>query len=120
MRDFVTTDPRADALIFVVDDDRWIRRAVERLLQSVGMSVETFASGHQVLQRRLPEQPCCVVLDLRMPEIDGLQVIDALSRTERRPPVVFITAQGDVASSVAAMKAGAVEFLKSRSKTPTY
>jgi FixJ family two-component response regulator len=101
-----------DGLVFVVDDDLSVRKAIARLVRSVGLDVDTFASAQAFLARPLPDRPACVVLDLRMPGQSGLELQEALRLSGREIPIVFVTGHGDVPSSVRAMKAGAVDFLE--------
>ena len=98
-------------LVFVVDDDPAIREAVTSLFASVGMRVETFESAQDFLEYRRPDAPACVVLDVRLPGLSGLDLQRELAQTGTPIPIVFITGYGDVPMSVKAMKAGAVEFL---------
>ncbi|WP_437319761.1 response regulator transcription factor [Sorangium sp. So ce385] len=97
--------------VFVVDDDPSVLRALERLLRSAGYAVEGYASPEAFLERAPSERPGCVVVDLRMPGLGGLELQDELARRGCPLPVVFLTGHGDVSSSVRAMKAGAVDFL---------
>jgi FixJ family two-component response regulator len=99
-------------VVFVIDDDESVRRGLERLLRSVGLDVETFASAPEFIGQPLPDRPACVVLDLRLPGASGLEVQEALSGAGRTVPVIFISGYADVASSVRALKAGAVDFLE--------
>ena len=98
-------------IVFVVDDDPSVRRAIQRLVGSVGLRVETFASPHDLLQAKWPDTPACLVLDIRLPGISGLDLQRELADANIRVPIVFITAHGDIPMTVRAMKAGAVEFL---------
>jgi FixJ family two-component response regulator len=100
-----------DAIVFVVDDDASMRGALENLVASVGLEARTFATPREFLQARRPDLPGCLVLDVRLPGISGLALQDLLAESASAPPIVFITGHGDVAMSVRAMKAGAVEFL---------
>lgn len=102
----------ADATVILVDDDSSFRRAVERLLRSVGLTANTFASAQEFLQYELPAGPTCLVLDVRMPEISGLELQDRLTAAGYRIPIIFLTGHGTVPVSVQAMKAGAVDFLQ--------
>jgi RNA polymerase sigma factor (sigma-70 family) len=102
----------AEVTVFVVDDDASFRRAVQRLLHSVGLSVETFASAQEFLRRETPTSPACLVLDVRMPEVNGLQLQEFLMTAERDMPIIFLSAHATVPTSVRAMKAGAVDFLQ--------
>lgn len=97
--------------VFVVDDDPSVRRSVVRLLESAGLRVEGFSSGEAFLERETPRGPACVVLDVRMSGMSGLELQRRLHATGRPMAIVFITGHGDVPMSVAAMKGGAVDFL---------
>ena len=97
--------------VCVIDDDRSVLDAVSRVLQSVGYGVRTFMSGEQFLAEHDRDEPGCVLLDLWMPGMTGLEVQQALVRARNLASVIFITAHGDVPSSVRAMKSGAVDFL---------
>jgi FixJ family two-component response regulator len=99
------------AKVVVIDDDPSIRDAIRRLLQSVGLPVETFASVPDFVADGLPTGPACLVLDVRLPGQSGLDFQAELAKAGVRLPVIFITGHGDVQMSVRAMKAGAVEFL---------
>jgi len=99
------------ACISVVDDDALVLRSLGRLLQSAGYAVRTFSSSRDFLARHADTTSACVVMDLSMPGLDGLELQRALARTAGAPPVIFISGQGSVQSSVQAMKAGAVDFL---------
>jgi len=98
-------------VVFVVDDDASMRDAISRLLNAVGLTVQTFASAREFLNRRLPDVPGCVVLDVRLPGLSGLDLQREMVEKGIHIPVVFITGHGDIPMSVQAMKAGAVEFL---------
>jgi FixJ family two-component response regulator len=98
--------------VFVIDDDDSVRRGLERLLRSVGLEVEAFASSREFIAFALPDRPACVVLDLRLPGASGLEVQETLSRAGREIPIIFISGYADVASSVRALKAGAIDFLQ--------
>lgn len=98
-------------LVFIVDDDTGMRGAMERLLESVGLRAETFATPQDFLRRKLPDGPSCLVLDVRLPEISGLDVQRKLIEAGIQIPVIFITGHGDIPMMVKAMKSGAVEFL---------
>jgi FixJ family two-component response regulator len=100
-----------NALVFVVDDDPSMRRAITLLMESVGLPVETFESAQQFLSFKRPEIPCCLVLDLQLPDLSGLDLQRELAEAGNEIPIVFITGHGDIPQSVRAMKAGAVEFL---------
>ncbi|HEY3065481.1 MAG TPA: response regulator transcription factor [Methylomirabilota bacterium] len=100
-----------EATVFVVDDDASVRRGLERLLRSAGHQVATFASAREFLDRNLVAGPCCLVLDVRMPGVSGLELQEKLTALECDVPVIFITGNGDIPMVVRAMKAGAVDFL---------
>ena len=99
-------------IVFVIDDDDSVRRSLERLLRSVDLDVETYASAQEFLRRALPDRPSCVVLDLRLPGPSGLELQESLIRAGHNVPIVFISGHADVPSSVRAIKAGAVDFLQ--------
>src|SRR5436305_854090 len=101
----------SDATVFLVDDDPSVRRALARLLRAAGFRVEVFASAEALLERSPTEVPACLVLDVRMPGLGGLDVQRILGEKDGSPPIVFITGQGDIPMTVLAMKAGAVDFL---------
>ncbi|MDX2512600.1 MAG: response regulator [Desulfobacterales bacterium] len=98
-------------LIFIVDDDPDVRLALSRLIDSVELDFETFASADEFLLRKLPNRPCCLILDIRMPGLNGLELQEELVKREHAIPIVFITGHGDIPMSVKAMKKGAVDFL---------
>jgi len=102
------TEP--DAIVFVVDDDPSVRRSTERLLRSAGLKVQTFSSAREFLHHQ-PEGPSCLVLDVRMPGLSGMDLQRELAQSGINIPIIFITAHGDIPTTVRAMKAGAVEFL---------
>jgi FixJ family two-component response regulator len=101
----------AAEMVFVIDDDESIREALKSLIRSVGLSVETFASAQDFLQSTRPDVPSCLILDVRMPGLSGLDLQRDLAETNIQIPIIFITGHGDIPMSVRAMKAGAVEFL---------
>jgi FixJ family two-component response regulator len=101
----------ADAIVFVVDDDAGTRESLENLIRSVGLRVEAFASAQEFLRSQRPDAPSCLVLDVRLPGLSGLDLQKQMAGGERPIPIVFITGHGDIPMSVRAMKAGAVEFL---------
>src|SRR6266849_4095331 len=101
----------SDPIVFVVDDDASVRDAVKRLIASVGLRVETFGSAHEFLNHKRPEAPGCLVLDVRLPDLGGLDFQRALAEANIYIPIIFITGHGDIPMTVRAMKAGAVEFL---------
>ena len=98
-------------LVFVIDDDASIREAISRLLRAIGLTVRTFGSAREFLQHRLPDIPACLVLDVRLPGLSGLDLQREMVERGIHVPVIFITGHGDIPMSVQAMKAGAVEFL---------
>ena len=100
-----------DAMVFVIDDDESIRESLKSLMRSVGLGVETFASAQEFLQSTRPDVPACLILDVRMPGLSGLDLQRELTDANIHIPIIFITGHGDIPMSVRAMKAGAVEFL---------
>jgi FixJ family two-component response regulator len=100
-----------DATVFVIDDDARIRAATERLLKSVGLHAESYATPKEFLTRKLPDGPTCLVLDVRLPGMSGLDVQRKLAEEGVEIPVIFITGHADIPMTVKAMKSGAVEFL---------
>jgi FixJ family two-component response regulator len=103
--------PESKGIVFVVDDDLSVREGLERLLRAVGRKVETFASAQEFLAHRIENIPSCLVLDVGLPGLSGLDLQKQIAEANRTTPIVFITGQKDVPTSVRAMKAGAVEFL---------
>ena len=101
----------ATDMVFVIDDDQSIREALKSLIRSVRLSVETFASAQEFLQSPRPDVPSCLILDVRMPGLSGLDLQRDLTEANIHIPIIFITGHGDIPMSVRAMKAGAVEFL---------
>jgi FixJ family two-component response regulator len=101
----------SDAIVFVVDDDPSVRKALGRLLKAAGFRAETFATADEFLRRPPPEAPACVILDVELPGLSGLDLQRALAERDADLPVVFITGHGDIPMSVRAMKAGAADFL---------
>jgi FixJ family two-component response regulator len=97
--------------VFIVDDDTRMRAAMQRLLKTVGLHAESFATPQEFLQHRLPDSPSCLVLDVRLPGMSGLEVQQKLKETGAQIPIIFITSHGDIPMTVKAMKSGAVEFL---------
>src|SRR5262245_6272159 len=102
---------KPDAVIRVVDDDNSFRTAISRFLRASGFFVTTFASAAEFLARPEPELPGCVLLDLEMPQLDGLDLQDALSKAVNPLPVVFLSGQRDIPRTVLAMRRGAEDFL---------
>jgi len=101
----------ASAIVFIIDDDARMRAATERLLKTVGLHFESFATPENFLQKKLPDGPSCLVLDVRLPGMSGLELQSKLNEAEAQIPIIFITGHGDIPMTVKAMKSGAVEFL---------
>jgi FixJ family two-component response regulator len=99
------------SVVFVVDDDESIRVALANLFRSMNLAATVFASAPEFLQAKLPEIPSCLVLDIRLPGVSGLEFQDVLAKAGIHIPIVFMTGHGDIPMSVKAMKAGAVDFL---------
>ena len=99
------------SIVFVVDDDPSVRRAIKVLLESVGLAVELFGSAKEFLLGRPADRPSCLVLDIRLPGVSGLDFQRQLAEAKINIPIIFISAHGDVPMTVRAMKAGAIEFL---------
>ena len=97
--------------VFLVDDDPSVLRAIGRLVRSAGWNVATFGSAQEFLDRPNPDAPGCLVLDLSMPGLNGLELQQALARAGNRLPIIFLTGHGDIPMSVRAMKSGALDFL---------
>ena len=104
-------DGLASPIVFVVDDDADVRDGLKELVESVGLRVETFASTMQFLRYELLEAPSCLILDVRLPGVSGLDLQTQLTTAQIGIPIIFITGHGDVPMTVKAMKGGAVEFL---------
>ena len=100
-----------DSVVFIVDDDSSVRDALRDLICSIGLSVEAFKSSADFLQHKRPDTPACLVLDVRLPGLSGLDLQRELHRAEDSIPIIFITGHGDIQMSVRAIKEGAVEFL---------
>jgi FixJ family two-component response regulator len=101
-----------EPLVIIIDDDAAIREALDDLLQSVGVATQAHGSVQSFLAAGVPDTPCCLVLDVRLPGQSGLELQDHLARAKVEVPIIFITGHGDVPMSVRAMKAGAMEFLQ--------
>ena len=97
--------------VFIVDDDRGVRQAIQDLVESVGLRAESFATGQEFLNRKRGADPSCLVLDVRLPQMSGLDFQRKLAELGLPIPIIFITAHGDIPMSVRALKSGAVEFL---------
>ena len=102
----------SDAVVFIVDDDPLIRDALEQLVRSVGITVVVFPSAQAFLDAELPDRPGCLVSDIRMPELSGLDLQDELNRKGITIPIIFMTGHGTVPMSVRAMKSGALDFIE--------
>jgi FixJ family two-component response regulator len=102
----------SDKLVFVVDDDAPLRDSVADLLRSIGLRVKTFASAQEFLQSKRPDVPSCLILDVRLKGLSGLDLQKRLIAGDIEIPIIFITGHGDIPMAVQAMKAGAVEFLR--------
>jgi FixJ family two-component response regulator len=100
-----------EPLVFIVEDDESIRRALSNLFQSVGLEVELFGSASEMLQSKLPDVASCLVLDIRLPGLSGLDFQAELAKANIHIPIIFMTGHGDIPMSVRAMKGGAVDFL---------
>jgi FixJ family two-component response regulator len=98
-------------IVFIVDDDQDMRLSMQRVLKTVGLRAELFATPQDFLQRNIPDAPSCLVLDVRLPGMGGLEVQHKLIEAGINIPIIFITAHGDIPMTVKAMKSGAVEFL---------
>lgn len=104
------TSPGAPT-VFIIDDDAGVRASIQGLLKSAGLRFESFETAQEFLRRERPDGPSCLVLDVRLPGISGLEFQDELTRAGVQIPIIFITGHGDVPTTVKAMKSGAVEFL---------
>jgi len=104
---------KSDAVrtVFIIDDDRSMRQAVKDLVESVGLRAEAFATGQEFFSRQRTDDPSCLVLDVRLPQMSGLDFQRQLAEAGVQIPIIFITAHGDIPMSVRALKSGAVEFL---------
>ena len=100
-----------EPIVFVIDDDALIRDGIQSLIKSIGLCVETFASARDFMLAKRPDAPACLVLDVRMPGLSGLDLQRKLSNADIHIPIIFITGHGDIPMSVRAMKEGAVDFL---------
>ena len=102
---------RTGPTVFIVDDDQGVRQAIQDLVESVGLHAEAFATGQEFLDRTPTSRPSCLVLDVRLPQMSGLDFQRKLAEAGVQIPIIFITAHGDIPMSVRALKAGAIEFL---------
>ena len=103
--------PSSEPIVFVIDDDISMRRALTNLFESVGLRVEAFGSAPELMKTRLPEVASCLVLDIRLPGLSGLDLQSELAKANVNIPIIFITGHGDIPMTVRAMKGGAVDFL---------
>jgi RNA polymerase sigma factor (sigma-70 family) len=101
-----------EGVVFVVDDDPSVRRSLTRLIRSAGFAVEVFASAPEFLEHPRPDLPGCLVLDINMPRVSGLELQERLTAAQLHLPIIFLTGYGTVSASVRAMKKGAVDFLE--------
>jgi len=97
--------------VFIIDDDRGVRQSIQDLVESVGLRAESFATGQEFLGSKRADGPCCLVLDVRLPDISGLDFQRQLTDAGVQIPIIFITGHGDIPMTVKAMKSGAAEFL---------
>ena len=100
-----------DGVVFVVDDDASLRESLKNLIRSVGLRVEAFPSAQEFLRSKRPDVPGCLVLDVRLPGLSGLDLQKRMAEADVEIPIIFITGHGDIPMTVQAMKAGAMEFL---------
>lgn len=107
----MTPTSDSEPIVFVVDDEASVRRSTERLIRSAGLEVQTFSSGRDFLKHPRPERPACLVLDVRMPGLSGMDLQQELGNLGLDIPIIFVSAHGDIPMTVRAIKAGAVEFL---------
>jgi FixJ family two-component response regulator len=103
--------PQSEQMVFVVDDDQSMRVALTNLFRSMKLDVEVFGSASEFLQKKVPEIVSCLVLDIRLPGVSGLEFQDTLAKAGMHIPIIFMTGHGDIPMSVKAMKAGAIDFL---------
>jgi FixJ family two-component response regulator len=101
----------AVSTVFIIDDDRGMRQAIHDLVESIGLRAESFATGEEFLGTKHIGRPSCLVLDVRLPQMSGLDFQRRLAKSGLRIPIIFVTAHGDIPMSVKALKSGAVEFL---------
>jgi two-component system response regulator FixJ len=103
---------QADPKVFIVDDDAAVRRSIRMLIRTIGIEAEAFASAKEFLDAYDPNRPGCLVLDVRMPGMSGLELQEKLSDMDANLPIIFVTAHGDVPMAVNAMRSGAVDFIQ--------
>ena len=101
----------AESIVFIIDDDPLYRTSTERLVRSIGFRAQSFESARNFLSSRRPNVPSCLILDVRLPGLSGLDLQRELAEAGIHVPIIFVTGHGDIPMSVQAMKAGAVEFL---------
>ena len=104
-------EPGDSSLVFVVDDDSSFRRSTELLIRAAGLDVQSFGSAEEFLRSHRPDVPSCLILDVRLPHLSGLDLQRQLFKTDEQIPIIFITGHGDIPMTVQAMKSGAAEFL---------
>src|SRR6202043_3889031 len=104
-------EPKSIPIVYVVDDDASMRNALANLFRSVGLQSALFGSGSELLRSKLPEVPSCLVLDIRLPGLSGLDFQAELAKANMHIPIIFMTGHGDIPMTVRAMKGGAVDFL---------
>src|SRR6201996_4538808 len=102
---------RSTPTVFVIDDDADVRSSIEELLKAAGLRSESFGTAEEFLRNKLPDGPSCLVLDVSLPGVDGLELQRKLADAGLRIPIIFITGHGDIRMTVRAIKSGAVEFL---------
>jgi FixJ family two-component response regulator len=107
----MTENAPSESTVVVIDDDASVRESIKQLLESVGLKVILHGSAAEFLESTIPDATCCIVLDVRMPEMSGLKLQEELTKAKVQVPIVFVSGHGDVAMAVRAMKAGAVDFL---------
>jgi FixJ family two-component response regulator len=102
----------ADGVVYIVDDEETVRRSLSRLVRSAGLTSQTFTSAQAFLEHEAPDQPACLVLDVRLPGLSGLDLQTTLGPRQETVPIIFITGRGNIPMSVQAMKGGALDFLR--------
>jgi FixJ family two-component response regulator len=107
----VSSPDESQSIVFIIDDDASLRESLTSLLGSVGLRTQAFGSGAEFLRSKLPDVPSCLILDIRLPGVSGLDFQAELARASIKIPIIFITGHGDIPMTVRAMKSGAVEFL---------
>lgn len=107
----MSNEPSGESVVYIIDDDDGVRAAVGRLVRSIGLKVVLLGSARDFLAQKLPPAPCCLILDVRLPGLGGLDFQAELAKASIHTPIIFLTAYGDIPMTVKAMKAGAVEFL---------